>query len=53
MLYLDNMRKKEEEEYLEYLRQKNKQNPLLSKLDINIKKYPFLIFARNINLILI
>ena len=37
MLYLDNMRKKEEEEYLEYLRQKNKQNPLLSKLDINKK----------------
>lgn len=35
MLYLDKMRKKEEEEYLEYLRQKNKKNPLLSKLEIN------------------
>jgi len=37
MLYLANMRKKEEEEYLEYLRQKNKKDPLLSKLDVNKK----------------
>ena len=37
MLYLANMRKKEEEEFLEYLRQKNKKDPLLSKLDVNKK----------------
>ena len=47
MLYLANMRKKEEEEYLEYLRQKNKKDPLLSKLDVN-KKYPFLILSINL-----
>ena len=48
MLYLDNMRKKEEEEYLEYLRQKNKKNPLLSKLDIN-KKISFSDFCDKYN----
>ena len=37
MLHLDNMRKKEREEYLEYIRQKNKKDPLLSKLDVNKK----------------
>ena len=48
MLYLDNMRKKEEEEYLEYLRQKNKKNPLLSKLDVN-KKISFSDFCEKYN----
>ena len=37
MLHLDNLRKKEKEECLEYIRQKNKKDPLLSKLDINKK----------------
>jgi len=37
MLHLDNLRKKEKEEYLEYIRQKNKKDPLLSKLDVNKK----------------
>ena len=37
MIYLDNLRRKEEEELLELLKQKNKKNPLLSKLDINKK----------------
>ena len=37
MLYLSNLRKKEEEEYLEYLKEKNKKDPYLSKLNVNQK----------------
>lgn len=35
--YLHILRKKEEEEYLEYLRSLNRKDPLLSKLDVNKK----------------
>ena len=54
MLYLNKLQKQAEAEYLEYLKEKNKKDPYLSKLNVNQKiSFPDFCEKFNINSFLI